>query len=782
MADQQIILHGYLGARRDASRSLTFAELHDMSLKKTIQLVSSPTAGVDGTKSPHQLLRELSEHTPVAVDGTVVSRRAPTSVSTIDNAGAIITTVELKVDSVTPLNSFPEDIIMAKETIFPPEKRHLQIRNDQIIREALAFRSKAARTIRDELCSNHEFMEIETPLLFKSTPEGAREFLVPTRTRGLAYALPQSPQQYKQILMASGVPRYMQIAKCFRDEDLRADRQPEFTQVDLEMAFASGEDVMRIVESVVRRLWAECLNIHDLSETFRRMTYEEAMLKYGSDKPDLRFGSELHRIEYLLPVDLVQKIGPHADPIVDVLKFPAAEDPQETRKFVASFMDSAEALPFVQNPDGQPGIFVFDSRKPLQGLQVFGFEAAEQLEEMLDLEDGDLVVLQARKNAPFTGGSTSLGNLRLALHKAAIKHGLREAPKGFEFTWITDFPLFSPTSDTEPGQGGSAGISSTHHPFTAPKTAEDVDQLLTDPLNAKADHYDLVVNGVELGGGSRRIHSAAMQEFVMREILQMSDERMKDFAHLLEVLRAGCPPHAGIALGFDRLIAVMLGRESVRDVIAFPKSGKGEDMLVKSPTKMTEEQMKTYHLQLQHTMASVINKVMLFTLIFAMLSTFGLAVPTGSPESTSMETDPLGFVGTSADGVLRSYSANGTVLDYRKLSNANIQTLINSIPASNKDQATELRALFGNADGNDVTDDDQIFNPPEHLKLASRPHPDMSVEKRQNLCVPPKFKGKRGDLPECVGDACAVHENCKCQGCEFCHIWPGAFILQNCVI
>ena len=147
-----------------------------------------------------------------------------------------------------------------------------------------------------------------------------------------------------------------------------------------------------------------------------------------------------------------------------------------------------------------------------------------------------------------------------------------------------------------------------------------------------------------------------------------------------------------------------------------------------------------------------------------------------------METDPLGFVGTSADGVLRSYSANGTVLDYRKLSNANIQTLINSIPASNKDQATELRALFGNADGNDVTDDDQIFNPPEHLKLASRPHPDMSVEKRQNLCVPPKFKGKRGDLPECVGDACAVHENCKCQGCEFCHIWPGAFILQNCVI
>lgn len=191
-----------------------------------------------------------------------------------------------------------------------------------------------------------------------------------------------------------------------------------------------------------------------------------------------------------------------------------------------------------------------------------------------------------------------MGNLRLALHKAAVKQGLLPPPKGFAFTWITDFPLFSPTVDDEPGQGGTAGIASTHHPFTAPKTPEDVDILVQDPLLAKADHYDLVVNGVELGGGSRRIHSAQMQEYIMREVLKMSEERIGDFAHLLEVLRAGCPPHAGMALGFDRLVAVMLGRESVRDVIAFPKSGKGEDMLVKSPTRMTEGQLKTYHLQL----------------------------------------------------------------------------------------------------------------------------------------------------------------------------------------
>jgi aspartyl-tRNA synthetase len=281
------------------------------------------------------------------------------------------------------------------------------------------------------------------------------------------------------------------------------------------------------------------------------------------------------------------------------MKFAISDDPQKTRDFITQFMASHEASPFLLNPEGQPGVFIYHPRKPLQGLQPFGFEAADALEEILDLQDGDLVIIQARNDVPFSGGSTPIGNLRLAIQKYAVKQGLIEPPQGFNFVWITDFPLFSPSSETEPGQGGSAGISSTHHPFTAPKTAEDVDLLLTDPLSAKADHYDLVVNGVELGGGSRRIHNTKMQEFVMREVLKMSDERMKDFAHLLEVLRAGCPPHAGIALGFDRLIAVMLGKDSVRDVIAFPKSGSGEDPLVKSPTKMTDEQMETYHLQLR---------------------------------------------------------------------------------------------------------------------------------------------------------------------------------------
>jgi aspartyl-tRNA synthetase len=599
LTEKHVTLHGYIGTRRDAGKSLTFAELHDIDQRATVQLVGVADKGNDGSDASFERMRSLEEHTPVSVVGTVRTRKPPRGKAAKDGTSSLIPNVEIAVEEITPLNEFPKDIIMKPETVFPPEQRHLQIRNDTGLRNALAFRSKVAQVVRDELCGNQGFMEIATPLLFKSTPEGAREFLVPTRSPGLAYALPQSPQQYKQILMASGISRYMQIAKCFRDEDLRADRQPEFTQVDLEMAFASGKDVMTTVETVIRRLWKDCLGMHHLPEPFARMTYEDAMSQYGSDKPNLCFDSRLRRIEYMLPLDLIQKIGPLSDPIVEVMKFSISENPKETRSFVSTFMDSPEALPFLQNPDGQPGIFVFDSRGPLQGLQPFGFEAAEQVEEMLELQDGDLVVLQARENAPFCGGSTRIGDLRLALHRIAVKHGFIDAPTGFEFTWITDFPLFSPPNDTDPGQGGSAGISSTHHPFTSPKTPNDVDLLLTGPLQAKADHYDLVVNGVELGGGSRRIHNAKMQEFIMREVLKMSVERMKDFEHLLEALRAGCPPHAGIALGFDRLVAVILGKDSVRDVIAFPKSGKGEDMLVKSPTRMTEEQMKTYHLQLR---------------------------------------------------------------------------------------------------------------------------------------------------------------------------------------
>ncbi|KAL9095822.1 MAG: hypothetical protein Q9165_001819 [Trypethelium subeluteriae] len=520
----------------------------------------------------------MSAHSPVSISG-VLKERKPTA---NPKSGGIekILGVEIQLEDIQCMNRFPIESIAIENANFGPAQRHLQIRTEKDIRDALSFRSRCAQICRKHLGEENGFLEIETPLLFKSTPEGAREFLVPTRSKGQAYALPQSPQQYKQLLMASGIPKYFQIARCFRDEDLRADRQPEFTQLDMEMAFARGQDVMFCVESLVRRLWLD-------------------MLGENLDKPDTRFDMMVTRVDHMIPVDLISKISPLQNPIVEVMKLSVSDWPAETRKFVSDFMVSQQAAPFLSNPAGQPGFFIDDPSKPLFGLQPFGFEAAEQIDELFDLDVGDLVIIQARENVPLQGGSTMIGNLRLALHKFAVTKGLSSATKGFHFMWVNEFPMFTPSNETEPGQGGEAGISSTHHPFTAPASLQDALLVESDPLKAKADHYDLVVNGMELGGGSRRIHSAEFQEYIMRKTLKMSPERVGDFAHLLEALRAGCPPHAGIALGFDRLVAVMLGKESVRDVIAFPKSGKGEDLLVKTPNDITEEQLRTYHLRLR---------------------------------------------------------------------------------------------------------------------------------------------------------------------------------------
>ncbi|KAK8214321.1 putative aspartyl-tRNA synthetase [Phyllosticta capitalensis] len=595
---ERVVLHGYLGNRHELSKKFSFVPLIGKDLNQIVQVVSDR----EYAGNAHSRFRLEQTNSPVAIEGVVKKRKSAKKgrhQSKFKRHEFAIEDVEIWLKKYTPLNTFPKTTQFDKDTVFHSHQRHLQLRSSRELLDALKFRAKVGAICRDELGNKQDFLEVETPLLFKSTPEGAREFLVPTRTKGLAYALPQSPQQYKQTLMASGIPKYYQIAKCFRDEDLRADRQPEFTQLDLEMSFAGAEDVMDCIEGLIRRLWSEMLS-QTLPLKFPRMTYNEAMAKYGSDKPDIRLGMEISRIDHLLPADLISKIGPHAFPAVDVFKLRLEDTPpSKVSRLISNFMKSPEARPFIENPDGQPGVAVIDSSKPLRGLQIFGFEAAERLEEDLGLEDGDVIMIQARKDEPFSGGSTKIGQLRLALHKAAVAAGYLPQPEGFKFLWINDFPLFSPTNDTDPGQGGTAGLASTHHPFTAPKTAEDVDLLATDPAAARADHYDIVVNGVELGGGSRRIHRAEVQEWIMREVLKMKPERIEDFRHLLDILSAGCPPHAGIALGFDRLIAVMLGKESVRDVIAFPKSGKGEDLLVKSPNEVTKEQLEVYHLQLK---------------------------------------------------------------------------------------------------------------------------------------------------------------------------------------
>ena len=372
------------------------------------------------------------------------------------------------------------------------------------------------------------------------------------------------------------------------------------------MSFANGEDVMDVVEhTIIKPLWKSILSI-DMPVQFPRKTYAEVMAQYGSDKPDLRIPVRpFTSIGHVIPADLTSMITPLIGPIVEAMVFPMDCTPEKTKIFARDYFDSPEGKVFNANPDGGPGVFVYDSRKPLQGLSAFGFEAVENLERDLHLEDGFLVIIQARKDLPPSGGSTSLGNLRNGIWNAAIRGGQLCTPswQHFEPLWITDFPLFSPVDSSEPGQGGNAGFASTHHPFTSPKTPEDVDLLIGDPTKVIGYHYDLVINGEEIGGGSQRIHQAAMQKLIFQEILMMDDEKVKEFDHLLEALRAGCPPHAGIALGFDRLVAMLVSsklekRMTMRDVIAFPKSGKGDDPTVKSPGLITDEVLEPYHLNL----------------------------------------------------------------------------------------------------------------------------------------------------------------------------------------
>ncbi|KAL2061294.1 hypothetical protein VTL71DRAFT_7567 [Oculimacula yallundae] len=576
-------------------------------------------------------LKSIRLNSPVSVTGSLGIKHVKNKNKDQDEAlppsSLNLDQVELIVSEISCLNTVAVSHLRADHN-YPPSSRHLQIRFDAALRQRLQFRATLTRNIRNIL---QDFQEVETPILFKSTPEGAREFLVPTRKAGYAYALPQSPQQYKQILIASGIKKYFQFAKCFRDEDLRADRQPEFTQIDIEMAFATGYDVMARVESMVKELYnmirlqkqqgfneSAAIDAPITRKKFRRMPYENAMQRYGSDKPDLRINATIHSIKDAVTPSLKSMLTSLPSPKVEAFKLRLDASPKEVSKFIRRFMDSPEAEPFKTNVDGAPGICVFDSSQPIEGLRIFGFEGAEAMkriwkeaqfpnlrnddeaaiESQKEFQDGDLIIIQARENIPYSGGSTALGRLRLAIYKAAIAEKLIEPDPMHRYLWVTKFPMFTLENDTDPGQGGSAGFSATHHPFTAPYSAADVDLLLTDPVKARADHYDLVVNGVELGGGSRRIHNAEMQRFVMRDILKMKPERMSDFSHLLAALESGCPPHAGFALGFDRLVAILTGRESIKDVIAFPKSSKGEDIMVRSPSRMTDAELATYHLAL----------------------------------------------------------------------------------------------------------------------------------------------------------------------------------------
>jgi aspartyl-tRNA synthetase len=430
------------------------------------------------------------------------------------------------------------------------------------------------------------FLEVETPTLFKSTPEGAREFLVPARQApGLFYALPQSPQQFKQILMVAGVEKYFQLARCYRDEDQRADRQLEFTQIDIEMSFIEREDIYNLIEGLLKRVWKTALDM-GIPTPFSRLTFAEALNRYGIDKPDTRFAMEL--------VDFTEEFrasgfkvfsGAVANGgVVKAINAKGLADATQGQietmtEYAKSF--GAKGLAYIKVEKGE-------WKSPI--VKFFSEAEKSALRQKLAIEEGDLILFAADQ---WLTACEILGKIRLYCADVLKGQGRLKIPAGqFNFLWVVDFPLLS--FDKEQNRWYSS-----HHPFTAP-VAEDLPLLVSDPKKVRGQHYDVVVNGVELGGGSIRIHQPDVQKRIFEELLQIAPEETKlRFGYLLEAFRYGAPPHGGIALGFDRLCAILCGTPSIRDVIAFPKTAKGTCLMTDSPAAVSPRQLRDLQIEVK---------------------------------------------------------------------------------------------------------------------------------------------------------------------------------------
>lgn len=567
---KSVVLMGWTHRRRDHG-GVIFVDLRDR--EGLVQVVFNPETNPDS----HQVAHRIRSEFVLAVRGTV--RRRPEG---MENPNMKTGEVEVLADELEILNEsktppFPLEADAEVSENVRLRYRYLDLRRANI-QSNIMLRSRAAAATR-EYFHGQGFIEVETPVLTKSTPEGARDYLVPSRVNpGMFYALPQSPQIFKQLLMVSGFDRYYQIVKCFRDEDLRADRQPEFTQIDLEMSFIEENDLIAVMEGFMAHLWRTCLGI-DLAIPFPRIPYRDAINRFGKDSPDTRFALELRDLTDILQVcgfSLFQEVASvggviKAIRIEDNRKL-SRKDLDELRDYVADF--GAKGLAWARvNPDGWTSP-IAKFLKP---------EEMKAVEERMEAKEGDLIVFVADKPGIV---HDSLGNLRIYV---ARKLGLIE-PGRFAFNWITEFPLME-YSETE------KRFVSTHHPFTSP-VMEDLPFLESDPGKVRARAYDLVLNGSEIGGGSIRIHRQEVQALIFKTLGLGDEEARQKFGFLLDALEFGTPPHGGLAFGFDRLIMMMTGTESIRDVIAFPKTQKATCLLTDAPSPASIGQLMELSLKI----------------------------------------------------------------------------------------------------------------------------------------------------------------------------------------
>ncbi|OBZ12473.1 aspartate--tRNA ligase [Bacillus sp. FJAT-26390] len=566
---QTVILNGWVQRRRDLGGVL-FIDLRDRS--GIVQTVFNPDFSGDALAIADRARNEFV----LAIQGTVVERDAETY-----NANLATGEIEVRVTKIEVLNAaktppFPiEDGVEVDESL-RLKYRYLDLRRPEM-QKTLFLRSKAAKVFRDFL-DGEGFIDVETPILTKSTPEGARDYLVPSRVHeGEFFALPQSPQIFKQLLMVGGIERYYQIARCFRDEDLRADRQPEFTQVDIETSFLSQDQLLAMMEELTAKLLKETVGV-ELELPFQRITYADAMNKYGSDKPDLRFGLEIEDITDIVSSSDVKVFASVAagGGVVKALNAKGCaswsrKELDDLQPFAARY--GGKGLAWITVKDGEWRGPIVKFLKP---------EEIAALTERLQVEDGDLLTFSADKKKVV---ADVLGNLRSKLGKDL---GLIDESK-FKFAWVVDFPLLGWDEDAK-------RYVAEHHPFTRPNE-DDLHFFDTDPGQIRAQAYDLVLNGYEVGGGSMRIYKREVQEQMFKALGFNNEEAQEKFGFLLDAFEYGTPPHGGIAFGFDRLVMLLTGRTNLRETIAFPKTASATDLLCDAPSEVELSQLEQLHIR-----------------------------------------------------------------------------------------------------------------------------------------------------------------------------------------